>query len=407
MPFTSLSNRFESLDSWLYQHQSLWQIIPFDLQDFPWRETYPDLCCWLDTLSLDAVYRLKDDEDALLKTFSYFISDIKKSKTFETLPWAKKTHFQVNPYLASGVPGRKWQQILLFDQTLPLLPEGSWLEWCAGKGYLGRLISSNRQARLVSLEWQTPLCEAGREYARKNKLSIDFIQEDAFSASANKWVSACDHAVALHACGDLHVRLLRLCAQTKPLSLTLSPCCYHLIKTDTYQALSLPAKKSPLKLSKLDLKLPLHETVTAGAGVKNKREKEMCYRLGFDALQRAEGISDKYLPIPTVQKSLFKNDFVFFCKWAAKAKNITFTDNIDFAHFEQEGIKRFALIEKIDLVQTLFKRPLEIWLGLDRAIYLEEQGYAVSLSIFCERTLTPRNMLIQAKDKMVFGIHPK
>ncbi len=402
MPVISLSNQFKLLDSWLCQHQSLWQITPFDLQDLPWRETYPDLCCWLDTLSLDRVHQLKDKPDALRDTLSFFIPTLKEGKQFEILPQANKTHSRVNPHLALGVPGRKWQQILLFDQTLPLLPEGSWLEWCAGKGYLGRLISSNRQAQLVSFEWQAPLCEAGREYSIKNNLPIDFIQEDAFSPSAQAWVGACDHAVALHACGDLHVRLLQLCAQTKPFSLTLSPCCYHLIKTDTYQTLSLLAKNSPLKLSKLDLKLPLHETVTAGAGVKNKREKEMCYRLGFDALQRAEGISKNYLPIPTVKKSLLNNDFVFFCKWAAKAKNSILSDKIDFAHFEQEGIKRFALIEKLDLVQTLFKRPLEIWLSLDKAIYLEELGYAVSLSTFCERAVTPRNILIQARNKEIF-----
>lgn len=405
MPFSSLSNQFKALDLWLCQHQTLWQMIPFNLSDFPWRETYPDLCNWLDTLSLDTLYQLKDDPDALLKKLSFFIPTLKEGKKFEFLSHAYKTHNQINPYLSSGVPGRKWQQIVLFDQTLPLLPEGRWLEWCAGKGYLGRLISSNRQAKLVSLEWQAPLCKAGGDYARKNNLSIDFIQEDAFSAHAKRWVSACDHAVALHACGDLHVRLLKLCAKMKPLSLTLSPCCYHLIKAKDYHPLSIPAQKSSLKLSKLDLKLPLHETVTAGACVKNKRKKEMCYRLGFDALQRAEGISQNYLPIPTVQKSVFNNDFVFFCNWAAKVKNIVLNNKVDFAHFEQEGIKRFNLIEKIDLIQTLFKRPLEIWLSLDRAIYLEEQGYAVTLSTFCERALTPRNILIQAKKKEAFELN--
>jgi hypothetical protein len=33
-------------------------------------------------------------------------------------------------------------------------------------------------------------------------------------------------------------------------------------------------------------------------------------------------------------------------------------------------------------------------LALDRAIYLQEQGYEASIEEFCERSITPRNLLI-------------
>jgi len=47
-------------------------------------------------------------------------------------------------------------------------------------------------------------------------------------------------------------------------------------------------------------------------------------------------------------------------------------------------------------VQHLFRRPLELWLVLDVAMYLQEQGYQVSLSELCAPELTPRNLLLQA-----------
>jgi len=53
-------------------------------------------------------------------------------------------------------------------------------------------------------------------------------------------------------------------------------------------------------------------------------------------------------------------------------------------------------VSALDLVRFLFRRPLEIWLALDRALFLQEQGYQVELGTFCPRHATPRNILIVA-----------
>jgi hypothetical protein len=44
----------------------------------------------------------------------------------------------------------------------------------------------------------------------------------------------------------------------------------------------------------------------------------------------------------------------------------------------------------------VFRRAIEVWLVLDRALYLQQQGYHVSVTTFCEKQLTPRNILILA-----------
>ena len=50
----------------------------------------------------------------------------------------------------------------------------------------------------------------------------------------------------------------------------------------------------------------------------------------------------------------------------------------------------------LELVRHLFRRPLELWLVLDYAVFLEEQGYRVRLGTFCDRQLTPRNLMLDA-----------
>ena len=54
-------------------------------------------------------------------------------------------------------------------------------------------------------------------------------------------------------------------------------------------------------------------------------------------------------------------------------------------------------MRNLELLRGLFRRPLEVWLLLDRALYLQEQGYRVRLGQFCPAQLTPRNLLLLAE----------
>ena len=52
---------------------------------------------------------------------------------------------------------------------------------------------------------------------------------------------------------------------------------------------------------------------------------------------------------------------------------------------------------RLSIMRNAFRRPLEVWLALDLAVRLENDGYSVNLGRFCERRLTPRNLLISAR----------
>ncbi|CZF79780.1 methyltransferase [Grimontia marina] len=399
LSFNVLTERFIQLDAFLSSHTVFWQGVPFDCLDLPWRESHPELCEWLDTQSLHELGNWKESPADLAKMLSKWLPDAKSFISLTAIEPQQSADVQCDPHWATGVPGRKWSQISTFTAALRAGEGGNWLEWCAGKGYLGRILAATKNANVTSLEWQQALCDDGQAYAEKHQLPMRFVQGDAFAKESQQLVQGCDHAVALHACGDLHVTLLRHAVEAKPLSVSVSPCCYHLIRDKQYQPLSSLAKASELSLSKHDLKLPLQETVTAGQTVKSKRFVEVSFRLGFDALQRNLSNSDKYLPIPNVQKSFLKEGFEAFCYWAAMRKGITLPKGLNFGHFLQIGETRFHTVEKMETVRTLFRRPLEIWLVLDRALYLTENGYHTDISTFCSRELTPRNLLIHAVRK--------
>ncbi|WP_256382994.1 methyltransferase [Photobacterium toruni] len=387
---------FHRLDALLVKNRHFWQFMPFAERGFVWQQNLP-FCQWLMALDDDQLQMLGNDIYALTAALMPWIEDAEELTQFTNeIPPLVRTNISIPQGFDNGVPGRKWQQITAFNEVLPSLGI-PWLEWCAGKGYLGRVLAISHQQPVTSLEWQQQLCVDGRDAAKQLGLNINFIHADAFSADSDNAINCQQHAVALHACGDLHVSLLQRVVAKKGAAVSISPCCYHLIRQAHYQPISAVAKTSALVLSKHDLRLPLQETVTAGNRVKQLRFVEVSFRLGFDLLQRELSQTDNYLSVPNVQKALLTQGFEAFCRWAAAKRGVSLPADIDFDKWQQLGDKRFRITERMELVRQLFRRPLEIWLALDRACFLEEQGYEVVIGTFCDRPITPRNLLIHAE----------
>ncbi|WP_330959204.1 methyltransferase [Photobacterium sp. 53610] len=396
---SAYSEVFRQLDVLLTKHRALWQFMPFACRDYPWQEDLPALSDWLNQLSDDEISCLLQDAEKLRDAIHPYLPDAAALFELASLPVLPRVSDAMSSLprgLDTGVPGRKWHQTQAFQSVLPRhgLP---WLEWCAGKGHLGRVLAAAHQTPVTSLEWQQALCDDGQQMAAQLSLPMTFVQGDAFSPESAQLIQPKQHAVALHACGDLHVTLLKQVEARKGQAVSVSPCCYHLIRNAVYQPLSADAKSSRLTLSKHDLKMPLQETVTAGQRVRNQRFVEVSYRLGFDALQQTLTCNETYLPVPNVQKALLNEGFEAFCRWAAEKKGIVLPDGVDYQHWQQAGEKRFFQIERMELVRQVFRRPLELWLVYDRAIFMESAGYQVRVGTFCEKPVTPRNILIHAQ----------
>ncbi|MGF1748796.1 methyltransferase [Vibrio cionasavignyae] len=392
--------QFQLITRLLKQYQSYWRQDPFTQVisgQIPWKSENPELLTWLQALSRDAISTYKKNPPIFASKLSEWLPDAELLSTI-TVPHRpfNESAAKLPRGLDSGIPGRKLQQISSLSDVCISDHHGTqWLEWCAGKGYLGRLLSSQSQQLVTSFEFQAALCESGQSDADKLSLPMTFVQGDAFSDEAEHVFSHHQHAVALHACGDLHVTLIKHAVRGKLPAVTLSPCCYHLIHDTHYQPMSNEGHEAKLTLTKQELRIPLQETVTGGERVKRHREQEMTFRLGFDALCSEMGLSQAYISIPSIKKSQLADGFEAFCLWAAKKKQLTLPI-VDYCHYEGVGMKRYWEMEALSLIQGVFRRPLELWLALDKALYLQQQGYDTEILTFCDPAITPRNLVIHA-----------
>jgi hypothetical protein len=176
--------------------------------------------------------------------------------------------------------------------------------------------------------------------------------------------------------------------------MAIAPCCYNRISRNEYQALSCAGSASLLQLALEDLALPMSETVTAGARVRRQRDTSMARRLAFDLLQRQLRGVDEYLPTPSLPSAWLDKPFADYCLDLAALKELSTVGSPDWSTLEAAGWQRLAEVRNLELLRGLFRRPLELWLNLDRALFLAEQGYVVRLGTFCDTSLTPRNLLL-------------
>jgi hypothetical protein len=393
MPAKDAEARFQALDAFLIEHQGLWKPRPFTHRQLPWETEHPDLAQWLRQRSLaDAEASHNQPHDLLAPApFPQLAAQARQLSAVDklpTLPLPTARH-----RLNVDVPGRKWDQIEAFGAALQFKQVPThWLDWCAGKGHLGRRLLQNGQA-LTCLEYDPALIAAGQALSDHHGLPVTHRLQDVMAdVSINR-----EHTpVALHACGDLHVRLLQLASTAGCQQLALAPCCFNRINADAYQPLSNAGRASRLKLSIDDLGLPLSETVTAGKRVRLQRDTSMARRLGFDQLQRELRGVDEYLPTPSLPANWLEKPFADYCRELAHLKGLS-TAEPDWTALEAYGWRRLAEVRNLELMRGLFRRPLEVWLVLDRALYLEENGYKVQVGTFCEPALTPRNLMVLAE----------
>ncbi|MEG0121213.1 MAG: methyltransferase [Pseudomonas sp.] len=390
--------RFTALDTFLTAHQALWKPRPFTHLQLPWEASYPELASWLRGRSLQDAENAHNHPANLADAPEPFASLAALSAELSAVGELPGHALEAaSQRLNVDVPGRKWQQIEAFGSRLSFASQPThWLDWCSGKGHLGRRLLSTGQ-QLTCVEYDPALVASGQALSQRHQLNARHVEQDVLAADASAVLDTRHTPVALHACGDLHVRLMQLASAAGCRQMAIAPCCYNRINRTEYQALSLAGSGSLLRLSLEDLALPMSETVTAGARVRRQRDTSMARRLAFDLLQRQLSGIDQYLPTPSLPSAWLEKPFADYCRDLAALKELSTIGSQDWPALEAAGWQRLAEVRNLELLRGLFRRPLELWLNLDRALFLSEQGYVVRLGTFCDAPLTPRNLLLLAE----------
>jgi hypothetical protein len=291
------------------------------------------------------------------------------------------------------VPGRKWAQVRAFAGALRHW-QGPFVDWCAGKGHLGRHLHDRTGAEVRCIERSSALCTDGAALAAGAAVRFECLDVITDPPALQPQ----EQLAALHACGHLHDALLARSIDAGVRAVALAPCCYHLGSEPgaAWEPVSRTGPASPLPDDLV--RLAVRETVTAPEHVRRARRTERAYRLGFEALRRTlEPTRTAYRSIPSVPKRMLGEGFAAFCAHGATHLGLELPDDLDAQPWLEAGRRADDRARRLELARAPFRRLLELRMVLDRALALAEAGYEVGVGEFCARALTPRNLLIIAE----------
>lgn len=390
---TQLFTRRAALDAGLDSWGWLWRSQPFKEPYPEWCEQLPGLARALTKLDDGGLARLAQQPEALSVFLTGYVPELEALLRLTTLPSVTaNTPLDSGTRLRVGVPGRKRAQIEALAATVTP-SDAPLLEWCGGKGHLGRLLAARWKQPVLTVERNAQLCAQGERLAARGHVTQDFLVADALGDTALR-ATAGRHVIALHACGELHRTLVRQAARATIPAIDLAPCCYHHMSSSPYSPL---CNQGKLSVTRDDLRLAVTDTVTAGQRVIRQRDQDMAWKLGFISLRGEVHGATVYHPMLPVPKRWLTYGFEGYCRALAQREGVALPEVVNWNNLERDAWARQARVMRLSLVRHGFRRVLELWLVLDLACYLVQHGYRVSVGTFCHWRTTPRNILLSAR----------
>ncbi len=386
-----LESSFLELQTRLSDYSPVWQESLFHHERPAWCDEHPALTSSLLSLDDASAQALTDDPDSALDWLVPYLPtlpDLRRLSSLVALP--KRTLAKTERRLDWAIPGRKREQVEAFVASMAASGKPV-LEWCAGKGHLGRLATAQDNVPVKSLELELALCHKGASLAERAGLDQHFVCADALCVSSKSHVRG--HSVlALHACGELHRSLIRSASHDGAHAYRIAPCCYHKWTGEQYQPLS---RLAALPLGQSALRLAVTETVTAPGSDRRRLVRDQVHKLGFVALRNAlEGsVARTFKPVPS---HWLQENFEAYCHKLAARESVRLPDRVDWAYWLLRGEQRRHQMIRLEIVRQAFRRALEVWLVFDMGLALEEAGFMVRIGTFCDRRLTPRNIMLMA-----------
>lgn len=388
---SEIAARFLAIDAFLHSNRCFWQPRPFHGDPLPWTERAPDLALWLRSKPQDWMDE-NEDKAPLLADCPASLSELhRQSQTLCALPLLRGVEQPLDLRLTRGIPGRKLSQIQAFAQVaLPRLSTPVLADWCAGKAHLSRSLAKLSGAQVHSYERDAGLCAQAETLARAQRVDLQAHVVDVCTHTPT--LPSAATLVGLHACGELSDIALSTAHSDGLPALILAPCCHHKRTSRRYVARSaVGQRESQLgALEESALRLSTARVVIATRRMQRIRANKMLYRAAYRSL-----VPGTFRSGP---ESWFTGSFKAFCAHISEREGHTLPA-FDTEQVLTQARAEVLLARAMGMVRTPFRRPIELWLNLDRALRLEEQGWSVEIGRFCLESVSPRDLLIAATRK--------
>jgi hypothetical protein len=276
-----------------------------------------------------------------------------------------------------------------------------------GIGLLAQTLSNYFQLNVTSIDMNSHFQETGMERNLKNAKNpnhkvnyknLKVSSDSEFSQLLKSNVMP----VGLHTCGKLALDLIQVSSAQRVPILVNFGCCYHTldVSTDLQNISQFAQNNDPLWMNKFALTLSCRahrkmDEKDYALKLKVKLFRYAIHILLFDHYETTELVTLGNSSPKLYDESFGVYVFEQFKRIGINPKHTLRELNI---FFENPDLQ--ILIERMlaaGLIRNALGRVMELYLLLDRAIFLEEKGYKVEVQEFFDEELSPRNIGITAE----------
>ncbi|MBC7713865.1 MAG: methyltransferase [Rhizobacter sp.] len=281
-----------------------------------------------------------------------------------------------------------------------------------GVGHLSRVLSHYHAIPSISIDQNVEFQEIGRGRLQKFR-KIEGAQDVTFmnitfgkkedDPELGKIFNEHSLGLGLHTCGALANTLIQNTIDHHTMGLLSFGCCYHTLKANVDFPLSTFYKEQHfpvLNLYGFTLATRSHAETTLETYKTKERVKKYRYALHLFLMKNFGKKS--FIEVGECHLSTYWEPFHVYISEKLNFLKLehNFT-NEDFDHFYESTEIQKDLREMFlcNVIRWQLGRVLEIYLQVDRCLYLEANGFEVKLEQYFEEALSPRNLGILALQK--------
>jgi len=286
---------------------------------------------------------------------------------------------------------RKRAQIDAFARVIVPLAERAArvVDVGSGHGHLTRDIAARIARPVVGLERDPSLAERARSLPMEPELSfaVTDVLREGLSLRSD------DCVIGLHTCGELGDAIVEAAAR-EGASVAFVGCCLQKRRSESRQSLC-----SELELSTRVLGL---SNLTAGdVGVEATRDENLAARERRLALHRLLG--ERVGPlrfgseIDGLNRRVAHGSLQLLVERAFARRGLPLPSRGDLERAANDARAQHARARRLSLPRAMLARPLEVFVLLDRASFLERHGLTVEIGVLFPNEVSARNLALLAR----------
>jgi hypothetical protein len=401
--------RFQEIAEFLQPYQRIWQneimlLYPNPLNDFPQE--------WVNELA-----QFKNQEDVIRlekkDVFSYIkspslIAFYKRIEELADIPKIPELPlFPDNKSLFLHMIPKKQHEIKRLAPFVNTFYAENHIDKIVdiggGIGHLAQSLANHYQLKTTSLDMDPVMQQTGKERQSNNQVEYIQVKVDVDNETFKSVLSNNSMTLGLHTCGPLANHQIKASCAQNIKGLISFGCCYEKLQHDSQsQNISQSAKnlKAPITFNYFALTLATRAHRKMHEKDYELKLKVKYFRYAIHVLLHDEYEIKELVSLGNSSPKLYDESFGNYVIEQFRRINLPLRHTKD----ELDAYYANPILQDLiwnmltaGLIRNAFGRLMELYILIDRALYLEEHGYSVQLLEFFDEPVSPRNLGIVAR----------